>query len=701
MTFNPAEKRDAHGRWTHLAGLLKSAGGFTHSLESGREVSKGFAVSIPGHTEKIPGRANADQIKRYVGKHLAALSAPKAHLGAWFNGDDKHTYLDVTHIHSNKADALKTAKEHGELAGFDLGSGQEFNSYEDQHFSEIHAGDLSTPDARRSPAVSAEEFQQYAQRGASKYGHLRAGASKPKALSGKNWTALKQHAYEQSREPWGGTTTDTHSGKDIAPDADAYALTVREPGMDSVSVDPNANQAAFDVAMETAKKRYADILSRPGHALGVFHDDDLKRIDIDPVLVTPSLSDVHDIGAYTHAVGGAYHFKSGDGYWPPHVEETSVSKKKKGSKDLSIYTPSLSTADFELSNAGDGKVAFWKQILPKKLIHYTAKDGSRRTLNFDEAYLTDLAKNQAVDKIPFVLADKDNAHTMDPERVRGDVAQLAVREDGLYGKIVFPNMEAAKAVIDNPSLGVSARIREGIQKSDGSTLSRGIIHVLGTLDPQVSGMSGWQTADLSAEQGDVLDLTDEEYMEMPKSKNKKSIEDYTEAEIEAMSDEDVDAFLTEFAPELADVFSDEEGGSDEGEPENEHEKELEPALSNKASSDIELANQRAERASRQAAEALTRLAQAEWDRARSELLSAGVPPFALDLAAPVLNRADDMVIDLSVTDEDDVNVSEVVRGLLDALKGTVDLSNEKGHNGSWDPANGEDPDKALLDQWQF
>jgi len=52
----------------------------------------------------------------------------------------------------------------------------------------------------------------------------------------------------------------------------------------------------------------------------------------------------------------------------------------------------------------------------------------------------------------------------------------------------------------------------------------------------------------------------------------------------------------------------------------------------------------------------------------------GVPAAALDLAAPVLNRADDMVIDLSFAQEEDVNVSAIVRGLLDSLKGTVDLS---------------------------
>ena len=59
----------------------------------------------------------------------------------------------------------------------------------------------------------------------------------------------------------------------------------------------------------------------------------------------------------------------------------------------------------------------------------------------------------------------------------------------------------------------------------------------------------------------------------------------------------------------------------------------------------------------------------------------------------------DMVIDLSVTNEADVNVSEVVRGLLDALEGTVDLSTEEGHNGNFKAGDGEDPDAEMLATW--
>lgn len=552
----------------------------------------------------------------------------------------------------------------------------------------IHASDLSTPDARRSPEVTPEEFQRYAKRGKAKMGRLVAGSSEPTALSGSSWEHIKHEAFSKTREEWGGATIDSHTGKDVPDGLDAYALTVRDPGMSSVHVSPGASKAEFDKAMETAKVRYHDILSRPGHHLGVFHDADTKSIDIDPVLVTSKLSDVHDIGAYTHAVGGAYHFKSGDGYWPPHVAD------KEKTVNLSFITPAVHNADVELAQK-DGRLAFWKQILPKKTITYTAKDGSKQKIDFTEAYLHDLANSKAVDQIGFLLADKDNAHTMDPERWRGEVAELAVRDDGLYGKIVFPSPEAAKAVLDNPRLGVSARIRPG---GGTGTAPGGIVHVLGTLDPQAQGMKPWEATDLSSTE-EVLDLSHEEYLDMATEKSEpKDISEFTEEDIEKMSDEELDEFLATYVPEFSEYAEEHEDETDKSK-EHEETKVPEPALSNKSDADIELANQAVAQANARANEAMRRVAEAEWREERNSLLEAGVPPHALDLATPVLCRADDMVIDLSNTGESDVNVSAVVRDLLDAMKGMVDLSVEAGHSGSFTAGDGDDPDKPMLDAW--
>jgi hypothetical protein len=383
------------------------------------------------------------------------------------------------------------------------------------------------------------------------------------------------------------------------------------------------------------------------------------------------------------------------------INRLRASKKEKP-MSLSIQTPVLRNGDYDLSSK-DGKLAFWKQILPQKSIHYTAKDGSRQVIDFTREYLEGLAKAQAVDKVGFLLADKDNAHTMDPERWRAEVAAMEVREDGLYGKIVFPSTEAAKAVLDNPDLGVSARIRPNVQRSDGSTVPAGIIHVLGTLDPQVSGMNPWQPTDLSTGQDEVLDLTSEEYEDMAEKTTpvvKKSVNDFTEADIDAMTEAELDEFLAEFVPDFDNYTGDVDEPEGVTTTQTKDERELVGAgadMSTKATADIELANQRADAATARANEALRRVAEAEWTATRNEYLAEGVPPFALDLAAPVLNRSDDMVIDLSNVGEDDVNISEAVRGLLDALKGTVDLSAEAGHLGIH--AGDDNPDQDILDRW--
>ena len=57
-----------------------------------------------------------------------------------------------------------------------------------------------------------------------------------------------------------------------------------------------------------------------------------------------------------------------------------------------------------------------------------------------------------------------------------------------------------------------------------------------------------------------------------------------------------------------------------------------------------------------------------------------------------------MEIDLSNVNEPDLNVSELVRKFVEEARGTIDMSNESGHEGHFD-GNGPDPDDALLKQW--
>lgn len=390
-----------------------------------------------------------------------------------------------------------------------------------------------------------------------------------------------------------------------------------------------------------------------------------------------------------------------------------------------IDTPSTREADFSRAGAR----SFWKHILPERAINYRGRDGKQRVIDFNSSYHDDLKaafSSKALTQTPFVLADADNAHTMDPERFRGEVSALAkaeelpekVRRDleakhgsvpkGLYAKIEFATKKAARAVMENGKLPVSARIREGFERSDGKEFPRALVHVLGTMDPKIPDLAPWTPAvDLSEyAHDDVLDLSHESYTEarkMPKQKkSKKSDVDLATAtvvpDIDEVTADDIaewdDATLTAFLDQYASDQDDD--GDDDADDDNDEDEDDE--MGNR-SQDIELANARAAEADRRSRAALDRAAKIEWGATRKELLRDGVPPHVLDLAEPVLARANDLVIDLSNSEEDDLDVTSIIRDLVDGYKGTIDLSEiELGHGGQ-DGQNKGNPDQELADRF--
>jgi predicted GNAT family N-acyltransferase len=197
-----------------------------------------------------------------------------------------------------------------------------------------------------------------------------------------------------------------------------------------------------------------------------------------------------------------------------------------------------------------------KRILPKATINYRG-----RKITFDDAYLNDLAnsyKEGAYDQVAFMLADTNNAHTLDPERFRGEVQGVEVGEDGLYG-IFQVTPEAAQVLEQNPKLGVSARILENYERSDGKHFPRALQHVLGTLDPVIPGLGAWEEVALSngVALENVLDLSATSYEELEHmatraelTKQVAEATDMSPEDLEAlgMTDEELEVFASAFAP---------------------------------------------------------------------------------------------------------------------------------------------------------
>ena len=194
-------------------------------------------------------------------------------------------------------------------------------TYAPLYRSELTAGGATSG---RAPLVTWDEFQAHAARGEEIIMRAEIDAAPPAALlDSATWERIKRDAYGMTREEWDGATINARTGAELATDADAYALTVRAPGESPVSIPASAGYAEFSAAMDAARDGYARSLSRSGAYLGVFHDAESGRVDIDPVYVATSLQEANDVGAFTRAPGGAYHFASGDGFWAPSIADAA------------------------------------------------------------------------------------------------------------------------------------------------------------------------------------------------------------------------------------------------------------------------------------------------------------------------------------------------------------------------------------------
>lgn len=176
--------------------------------------------------------------------------------------------------------------------------------------------EFSNPDTPRTRQVTRDEYMALAERGAQHLEQLKADRSPATALDGPQWEQIKQQSWDAVQPEWGGATFDSHTG---ALATTGYALTMRPPGTQTVTVPIGASRAEFDAAMERAKRRWTGQFRMQQANIGVFRNDDTGNWEIDPVLVVDNHDDVEAIGSYAHSSGGAYNFADGLGYWPPYV----------------------------------------------------------------------------------------------------------------------------------------------------------------------------------------------------------------------------------------------------------------------------------------------------------------------------------------------------------------------------------------------
>lgn len=115
-------------------------------------------------------------------------------------------------------------------------------------------------------------------------------------------------------------------------------------------------------------------------------------------------------------------------------------------------------------------------------------------------------RDRAYDQVAFQLADSANQHTNDPERFRGTIVDMRAEPDGLW-IYLDPTERGEQVLRENPNLGVSARIVEQYARADGKFYPAAVQHVLGTLDPRVTGLGTWQPVDMANSNEVVIDLS--------------------------------------------------------------------------------------------------------------------------------------------------------------------------------------------------
>lgn len=339
----------------------------------------------------------------------------------------------------------------------------------------------------------------------------------------------------------------------------------------------------------------------------------------------------------------------------------------------------------ELADGKGGKKAYWKkEILPAGKRKYEGEELDFSQIN---PACVQAFKDKAVDAVPLVLALSDNKHPetgQELEYLEGDLHDLQLSEEGrLYGYFDLTQKVLDKIEASNKKLGVSCRIDVDYERKDiGKKYPYALRHVCATTAAHIKGMDPWEKVELS--DGDksnkTLDLSTE-VIEETANTTKETGDDLVAVEIPKDKLDKLLGFLSDMekGEEVANKLGNEGGqGGDSttttatlSEADNKRIQLAEEAT-NKALARIELAESKA--------------ALAEWNAKKAELAGAGVPPVMLSEAEKVLKLAVTKRPAIKLSDSESVDPAAVIEAILEHAKGTVDLSEEKGHSVS---GNGE------------
>lgn len=372
-----------------------------------------------------------------------------------------------------------------------------------------------------------------------------------------------------------------------------------------------------------------------------------------------------------------------------------------------VLTP-FCTSPVELAEDG-GRRLWWKKLLPVGTIRYKGRD-----LHFTRQYNDRLAATYlegAYDQVPLQLADADNTHTNAVERFGGDIVGMRSTADGLW-VAVSPTGRGEQILLENPRLGVSARIVEDYERADGKFFPAAIQHVLATLDPRVPHLGPWRAIEAASEPEITIDLSGEQFTEegkgagtmpeltteqqgklarllsLPEDQFSQLVDGLTApmltddelaqltgetggSQPDELSDDDIAQMVADMSPE---EFASLEAS---------FQQDMQAAgtatgLTADAAMAIEMANANADEAYRSVSVIQAQLDRQHFEAEKRRLADAGVPPYITEMGRQLL-EGDEHTVDLA--NGQSVDAGHILRRILTEVgkvSGMLDLGAELG-----------------------
>jgi hypothetical protein len=137
-----------------------------------------------------------------------------------------------------------------------------------------------------------------------------------------NWNAVVDDLHSAVQPAWGGATFNPRTGARITPAEGRFVSAVGN----TVSLTPAEarDPRKYRAALERFVDANREALQQDRHVIGVFHDEELGRVDIDLAVLTHELEDAEGIQLALQRPGGAYDFDTGNGVYAPVVKHAGA-----------------------------------------------------------------------------------------------------------------------------------------------------------------------------------------------------------------------------------------------------------------------------------------------------------------------------------------------------------------------------------------